>query len=88
MLFFKDQRITDGSLQRDQFKVTKDTFIDKLIENLNLRFPDNNSLSSFAIFDPQRLPSEANLATYIRCTVSSLWDCQGIRGWCRDTYHQ
>ena len=44
--------------------MTKDTFIDKLIENLNSRFPDNNPLSYFAIFDPQRLPSEADLATY------------------------
>ena len=62
--YFMDQRIADSSQQRDRFETTKDTFIDKLVENLNSRFPDNNSLSAFAIFDPQRLPSEENLATY------------------------
>ena len=36
--YFKDQHITDGSLQGDQFKMTKDTFIDKLIENLEFTF--------------------------------------------------
>ena len=62
--YFKDQRITDSSQQRDQFKTIKDTFIDKLVKNLNSRFPDSNLLSTFAIFDPQRLPSEGDLATY------------------------
>ena len=43
--------ITNRSQQRVQFKTTKDT-IDK---NLNSSYPDSNSLSCFAILDPQRL---------------------------------
>ena len=62
--YFKDQRISDSSAQCKQFTTAKDTFIDRLVENLNSRFPDNHCLSSFAIFDPQRLPSEAELATF------------------------
>ena len=50
-------------------------------ENLNSRFPDNNSLSSFAIFDPQRLPSEVDLATYGDTELDKLCS-EGSREWC------
>ena len=62
--YFKEQRISDSASQRHQFNANKEAFIDKLIENLRSRFPDSGSLSAFAIFDPQKLPPEAELATY------------------------
>ena len=62
--YFKEQRITDSAAQREQFNANKDTFIDKLVENLRSRFLNSGSLSALAIFEPQKLPAETDLATY------------------------
>ena len=38
--------------------------IDKLIDNLHSRLPDDEIISSFSVLDPQNLPPSSDLATY------------------------
>ena len=63
--YFMDQQISYSQHQRNEFNHSTSTFIDKLISNLQSRFPDSNLLGSLSVFDPQKLPVEpSELATY------------------------
>lgn len=63
--YFKEQRISDGAVQREHFEKSKIDFLDALVANLNSRFPatDSTFKSSFSVLDPQKLPGEAELPT-------------------------
>ena len=65
--YFRKQKIVDDSKQRQQFTTVTNSFIDNLVENLRSHFPDNDRLSAFSIFDPQRL------YTCSRSRFGSLW---------------
>ena len=56
--------ISDSLNQRSEFVENSSKLIDKLVENINSRFPDGGLISSFAILDPQNLPSPADLPSY------------------------
>ena len=46
----------------------------KLIDNLKSRFPDGKIITSFSIFDPQNLPSPADLPMYGCTEIDTLAD--------------
>lgn len=52
----KEQKITNDTRQHEQLATLKISFIDNLVQNLHARFPDNDWLSAFSIFDTQKLP--------------------------------
>ena len=62
--YFHDHKISDSISQRQQFASIKGRFLDQLIENLKSRFPDNDTLYSFSILDPQSLPLDSDLPSY------------------------
>ena len=63
--YFKQQKISDSCAQRRAFSTSKIQFLEKLMDNLHLRFPDSCLLSAFSILDPQKLPStDCDLSLY------------------------
>ena len=62
--YYLGHQISDSQKQRDDFDRNRESLINKLIENLESRFPDGGVISSFSILDPQNLPSPSDLATY------------------------
>ena len=74
--YFKEQRISDGAVQREHFEKSKIDFLDALVANLNSHFPatDSTLLSSFSVLDPQKLPGEAALPTYGNTELDTLCD--------------
>ena len=64
--------MSDSQQQRDDFNRNRDNLIDKLIDNLNSRFPDGEIISMFSILDPQNLPSPSDLATYVNHEIDAL----------------
>ena len=64
-LYFKQQKISDSSAQRRVFSTSKIQFLEKIMDNLHLRFPNSGLLSAFSILDPQKLPStDCDLSLY------------------------
>ena len=64
--YYLGHKIPDSQRQRNDFASNRTKLIDKLIDNLKSRFPDAGIISSFAILDPQNLPSPADLPSYGR----------------------
>ena len=70
--YYKGHSISDSQKQRDDFVKNRDQLIDKLVENLNSRFPDGGIISSFSILDPQSLPAPAELPSYGNNEIETL----------------
>ena len=85
--YFHDHKIAESITQRDQFSSIKGRFLDRLIENLKSRFPDNDTLYLFSILDPQSLPLDSDLPLYGNEQLAILCDHYGteksIRQWNR-----
>ena len=62
--YYQGHSVSDSQKQRDDFVCNRGNLLDKLIDNLNSRFPDGEIISSFSILDPQNLPSPADLPSY------------------------
>ena len=62
--FYQGHSISDSRKQRNHFICNQRNLIDKLIDNLQSRFPNSETISSFSILDPQNLPSSADLPPY------------------------
>lgn len=62
--YFKEQKVSDSAAQRQAFSTSMEQFLAKLVENLYSRFPDQGLLGAFSILDPQKLPSDQELASY------------------------
>ena len=77
--YFKEQRISDGAVQREHFEKSKIYFLDALVANLNSCFPatDSTLLSSFSVPDPQILPGEAELPIYGNTELDTLCERYG-----------
>ena len=60
----------------DEFKErVQRKYVDSLVKQLKLRFPDVEQLESFNIFDPSRLPcDQTNIATHGNDELEKLCD--------------
>lgn len=50
----------------------QDNLINKIADNVNSRFPDGGIIGSFAILDPQNLPSPSDLPPYGNSEIDTL----------------
>ena len=62
--YYQGHYISDSIKQREDFVRNQDNLINKIADNLNSRFPDSGIVGSFAILDPQNLPSPSDLPSY------------------------
>ena len=75
--YFKEQKVSDSTAQRQAFSTSKIQFLQKLVDNLYSRFPDSGLLSAFSILDPQKLPTESDLSLYGIHELETLCDHYG-----------
>ena len=77
--YFKEQKVSDSTAQRQAFSTIKVQFRQKLVGNDNLysQFPDRGLLSTFSILDPQKLPTERDLSLYGIHELETLCDHYG-----------
>ena len=70
--YYQGHCISDSIKQREDFIRNQDNLINKIADNLNSRFPDGGIIGSFAILDPQNLPSPSDLPSYGNCEIDTL----------------
>ena len=75
--YFKEQKVSDSTAQRQAFSTIKVQFRQKLVDNLYSQFPDRGLLSTFSILDPQKLPTERDLSVYGIHELETLCDHYG-----------
>ena len=62
--YYQGHYISDSKKQRDNFVTNQSNLINKIIDNLKSCFPEVGIIGSFAILDPQNLPSPSNLPSW------------------------
>ena len=70
--YYQGHCISDSTKQCDDFVNNRSNLINKIIDNLRSRFPDGGIIGSFAILDPQNLPSPSDLPSYGSSEINTL----------------